>query len=196
MNTNHKVKPLPGRERLLAAALHSFTTDGYDGASIRDIGRKAGLTNPALYRHFSGKDALGAELYRLCYAQIVSALESAATEHTDPLEKIAAGIDAVCRLIERDLPVFLYVDENQTRFWPVIQKKFGARAFSQIVAGWLRAGRRAGVIDTTIPEAVQLALAMGCLSEWAALRAAHLVPASQGRDLGKAVRRALAAGQI
>ncbi|MGE0652903.1 MAG: helix-turn-helix domain-containing protein, partial [Alphaproteobacteria bacterium] len=40
----------PGR--IAAAAVAEFAEKGYDGASVRDIARRAGLTEGAMYRHF------------------------------------------------------------------------------------------------------------------------------------------------
>lgn len=43
------------RERLLDAALTLFSQRGYAATGIRDILRLAGVTQPTLYHHFSGK---------------------------------------------------------------------------------------------------------------------------------------------
>ncbi|WP_084265599.1 SACE_7040 family transcriptional regulator [Actinomadura macra] len=52
----------PRRAEILAAAAELFARRGYHGASISDLGRSVGLTGPALYRHFSGKEAVLAEM--------------------------------------------------------------------------------------------------------------------------------------
>jgi AcrR family transcriptional regulator len=46
------------RREILAAALTVFAEKGYDGGTMRDIARRVGVTEPALYRHFSGKEEL------------------------------------------------------------------------------------------------------------------------------------------
>jgi AcrR family transcriptional regulator len=50
------------RTEILAAAAELFARRGYHGVSIGDLGRAVGLTGPALYRHFSGKDAVLARM--------------------------------------------------------------------------------------------------------------------------------------
>ena len=50
------------RAEILAAAAELFARSGYHGVSIGDLGRAVGLTGPALYRHFRGKDAVLAEM--------------------------------------------------------------------------------------------------------------------------------------
>jgi AcrR family transcriptional regulator len=46
------------RDRIFAAAKEIFEKDGLDGLSIRSVGRQAGLSTMAMYRHFADKDAL------------------------------------------------------------------------------------------------------------------------------------------
>lgn len=46
------------KEKILSAALELFSATGYDGTSMQDIATRLGLTKAALYRHFSGKEAL------------------------------------------------------------------------------------------------------------------------------------------
>ena len=45
----------PTRERLLRAAVDACVEFGYDGATLADIARRAGVSTPAVYSHFSGK---------------------------------------------------------------------------------------------------------------------------------------------
>lgn len=49
----------PGRRgEILDAAAVVFSEKGYDSGSMRDIARRVGVSEPALYRHFDGKQAL------------------------------------------------------------------------------------------------------------------------------------------
>ncbi|MFB9962370.1 SACE_7040 family transcriptional regulator [Sinosporangium siamense] len=50
------------RTEILEAAAVLFAARGFHGVSIEDIGSAVGISGPALYRHFSGKDALLAEM--------------------------------------------------------------------------------------------------------------------------------------
>ncbi|HUY46387.1 MAG TPA: TetR/AcrR family transcriptional regulator [Streptosporangiaceae bacterium] len=54
--------PVTRRAEILSAAAKLFAQRGYHGVSIGDLGRAVGLTGPALYRHFRGKEALLAEM--------------------------------------------------------------------------------------------------------------------------------------
>jgi AcrR family transcriptional regulator len=46
------------REEILDIAMGLFATRGYHGVSMDDIGAAAGVTGPALYHHFAGKEAM------------------------------------------------------------------------------------------------------------------------------------------
>jgi AcrR family transcriptional regulator len=49
----------PGRKgEILDSALHVFADRGYDNGSMREIAKGVGVSEPALYRHFPGKEAL------------------------------------------------------------------------------------------------------------------------------------------
>src|SRR5947209_13012623 len=46
------------RDEILEIAVALFATRGYHGVSMDDIGAAAGVTGPALYHHFAGKEAM------------------------------------------------------------------------------------------------------------------------------------------
>jgi AcrR family transcriptional regulator len=46
------------RDEILDIAVGLFATRGYHGVSMDDIGSAAGVTGPALYHHFAGKEAM------------------------------------------------------------------------------------------------------------------------------------------
>ncbi len=50
------------REQILAAAAELFAQHGFQGVGIDDIGAAVGISGPALYRHFRGKDAMLGEM--------------------------------------------------------------------------------------------------------------------------------------
>lgn len=46
------------RDEILEIAVGLFASRGYHGVSMDDIGGAAGVTGPALYHHFAGKEAM------------------------------------------------------------------------------------------------------------------------------------------
>jgi AcrR family transcriptional regulator len=47
-----------------------FSQRGLDGTSIRDIAEESGYTNPALYKHFAGKEELALYLFEICHRRL------------------------------------------------------------------------------------------------------------------------------
>lgn len=52
------------RQQLIDAALRQFAEKGYDGASIRDIARAAGVTEALVYHYFRNKEHLFEEVIK------------------------------------------------------------------------------------------------------------------------------------
>ena len=78
------------REMILDAASALFAERGYDGASLRDISRRVGISHPGMLHHFSSKDVLlGAVIDRL-EAHAQGLLDSADSIASSPETLIAA----------------------------------------------------------------------------------------------------------
>jgi AcrR family transcriptional regulator len=56
--TGRSIAKASRRAALLDAAAQLFAERGYNGVSIEDLGSAAGVSGPAVYRHFSGKPAV------------------------------------------------------------------------------------------------------------------------------------------
>lgn len=53
---------LPRRDQIRREAARLFAARGFQGVSVDEIGEAVGISGPALYRHFPGKDAMLADL--------------------------------------------------------------------------------------------------------------------------------------
>ena len=53
---------VPRRELLLTEGAKLFAARGFHGVSIEELGAAAGVSGPAVYRHFSSKDSVLAEM--------------------------------------------------------------------------------------------------------------------------------------
>lgn len=53
---------LTRREQILSVAAELFAARGFHGVSVADLGAACGVSGPALYRHFSSKDSMLAEM--------------------------------------------------------------------------------------------------------------------------------------
>ena len=60
------------RGEILDAALTVFAEKGYEAGTMREIATRVGVTEPALYRHYAGKEALLLDLVATAGARISS----------------------------------------------------------------------------------------------------------------------------
>jgi TetR/AcrR family transcriptional repressor of nem operon len=67
------------RQMIVAAAAPIFNQRGFEGTSMQDVMEATGLEKGGLYRHFSGKEELAAEVFRYSLEQSVKLR----TEHVD-----------------------------------------------------------------------------------------------------------------
>ncbi|MDJ0941177.1 MAG: TetR/AcrR family transcriptional regulator [Woeseiaceae bacterium] len=79
-------------DRMLAAAAHCFNQKGFSGTSLKDVARRLGLTDAALYYYVRNKE----ELVYLCY---VRAAEVGQEAMHRAVEDGTSGFDKVCRYL-------------------------------------------------------------------------------------------------
>lgn len=60
------------REQILETAAGLFAERGYHGVSVNDIGEACGISGPALYKHFAGKEDLLAQSLTSISEQLLS----------------------------------------------------------------------------------------------------------------------------
>jgi AcrR family transcriptional regulator len=74
---------------LLTAALRELAREGVEGFSLRGVARRAGVSAPAVYRHFRDKDALLAAVAADCADRLATTIKAAVASATDddPLER-------------------------------------------------------------------------------------------------------------
>lgn len=112
-----KPKPLPDDgtpSRIAAAAVAVFAEKGYAGASVRDIARRAGLTEGAMYRHFDGKEALAREIFRDNIERWSSRLEAAARQAGPGFApRLRAMVRFFCIAFDENRALFAFLLLNQ-----------------------------------------------------------------------------------
>lgn len=173
-----------GKERVLRAGLNLFAERGFDRVTIRDIGQAAGLTNPALYRHYASKEELGVDLYRRCYRLLLDTVTAATAGVEAAPDRLEAYATAYVELASARPVEILFVDEHKFRFWPMVRAEFGSGTVTALVAAWLEEGRAQGVVRGDVATPTLIASFIGSLSHWVALHAAGLATTEDGLALG------------
>jgi AcrR family transcriptional regulator len=93
------------REMVLRAALIEFAARGLDGTPAQDIARRAGISQPYLFRLFPTKKALFLAVVRRCFQQARQVLATAAAGHAgeDALQAMGSAFGQLCQ--QRTLPL-------------------------------------------------------------------------------------------
>lgn len=114
------------REQILQAAARLFADRGSRSVGVDEIGAAVGVTGPAIYRHFAGKDAMLAEmLLRISERLLAGAEQVLVDAGDDPAAQlsglIAFQVDfaldnpALITVQDRDLGALAETDARQVR---------------------------------------------------------------------------------
>lgn len=113
------------RVRLLAAAERLFAERGFLAVRLEDIGAAAGVSGPAIYRHFPNKESLLVELLTGISARLLTGARDVTARHCDPATALAGLIDFhldfalgepnLIRIQDRDLAHLPATAERQVR---------------------------------------------------------------------------------
>ena len=87
------------RELVLEAAMAEFATHGLAGTSTEDVARRAGISQPYLFRLFPTKKALFLALVERCFHRVEDTFTAAAGDLTGD-EALAAMADEYERLLD------------------------------------------------------------------------------------------------
>jgi AcrR family transcriptional regulator len=148
-------------DTLTDVALRVFAERGYDGASMDDVARAAGITKASIYHHVSGKEAL---------------LERGLSRALDALFAILAEPDAQRgRSLERLRIIVTRVAETTLRLLPELTVLFRARGtsksertalerrreFDRVVTDLVRAAQREGDVRADLDPRLVVRLVFG-----------------------------------
>jgi AcrR family transcriptional regulator len=107
------------RERILASATSLFEENGFHGAGIDDIAAAAGVTGPAIYRHFKNKDAVLVALFDRLAERLGAILDSVAAEaDRESTANPRAALETLVRLhvrlaFEERALIVVYISEER-----------------------------------------------------------------------------------
>lgn len=96
------------KAKIERAALHLFADHGVDGVSTKQIAAAAGISEGAIYRHFSGKEELARSMMRAIHDRLTEMIATADTAHETLDEKIKFIVRHYCRIADDDWDLFQY----------------------------------------------------------------------------------------
>ncbi len=78
------------RRLIIESARDVFASQGYARVGTADLARAAGISEPALYRHFAGKKELFLETVRSTRPRLLNIWEQISIDYEDPIETLRA----------------------------------------------------------------------------------------------------------
>ena len=156
-------------ESLLAVAVDVFNVRGYDGTSMEDLAKAAGITKSSIYHHVAGKE----ELLRLAVTRALDGLfavldEPGATEGR-AVDRFAYVIRRTCLELVRNLPyvtLLLRVRGNTAAEREALERR---REFDHRVAALAAAAAEDGDLRADLDPRLTARLVFGLVNsvvEW------------------------------
>jgi AcrR family transcriptional regulator len=137
------------RLQLVAAASRLFAERGFRAVSMEDLAAEAGVSGPAVYRHFASKEALLADLLIKVSEQLLDG-GTQRSQNEDPIESLTSLIAFHTNFALRDRDLIRIQDHDFANLAPE-----DARAVSRLQRAyldeWVRVLRK---IDPTLSESV------------------------------------------
>ncbi|WP_157245761.1 TetR/AcrR family transcriptional regulator [Nonomuraea typhae] len=124
------------RAEILEAAARLFAERGFHGVSIEDLGAAVGVSGPALYKHFSGKDALLAEMLLDISSRLHDAAAGLVTSAATPQEALSALLRGHIAFAVRE-PYLITVHDRELGNVPDPQRRQIRRLQRLYVEEWV-----------------------------------------------------------
>ncbi|WP_103348471.1 TetR/AcrR family transcriptional regulator [Amycolatopsis sp. CA-128772] len=131
-------RPRDRKAQLAAVAAELFRARGFPGVGIKDIADAAGVTGPALYRHFADKQAILAYVVLSGFEDMEAATTEALTDAVSPADQLEALLTRLAtQAVERREIAALWRWEG--RHLPKEDQREIARRSALALAAWAKA---------------------------------------------------------
>jgi AcrR family transcriptional regulator len=147
-------------KRLMESALSLFSEKGYEGASIREIIERAGVTRPVLYYYFENKEQLFCRLVESWFLQSTADMDAVLAKAKGYRERLKALILLLFEKTERSPEVVrlifqVFLSPSLAGFR--LDREGLWRARLDRVAGIMREGLESGEFRGKDPETLAIA---------------------------------------
>jgi AcrR family transcriptional regulator len=102
------------RQRILDAAAELVAAHGFHAVGVAEIGAAAGVTGPAIYRHFRNKQEVLVALIERVVDQLVDGARAVVRSTDDPDDALQALIRAHVEFALRDRSIIAVYDQEAT----------------------------------------------------------------------------------
>ncbi|MDR6225817.1 TetR/AcrR family transcriptional regulator [Desmospora profundinema] len=129
------------REAIIKAAIKLFSQQGVDGTSVKAIGEVAGVTDAALYKHFSSKSALAKAVFAY-YADHYTQLIDHYRKQSAPFDqRISDLIRGIVNNLDEDHFGLLLLSQRHEWFVQIAQEhRLPLTAMTELIADGIDSG--------------------------------------------------------
>ena len=156
-------------DTLTDVALRVFAERGYDGATMDDVARAAGITKAGIYHHVSGKEALLSRGLERALAALQAILDEPDARDGRAAERVRFIVrrtaETACSLLP-ELTVLFRLKATSKATESALERR---RAFDRAVARLIAAGQADGELSRAIEPGLAARLIFGAsnsLVEW------------------------------
>src|SRR6202034_4423157 len=124
------------RLQLLSAAERLFAERGFLAVRLEDIGAAAGVSGPAIYRHFPNKESLLVELLVGISTRLLAGARDVIARHSDASTALDGLIDFHLDFALRE-PDLIRIQDRDLAYLPAAAERQVRRAQRQYVEVWV-----------------------------------------------------------
>lgn len=177
----------PAKREILRAALTLFGERGLAATSIRDIADASGYTNPALYKHFVGKEELAQYLFEQCHARVWTACSAALASADGFDDKLEAYVGRWLRFLDEEPEVIAFLSDSARVLWPKARRAVRQRTMIGLARSLVLESPRVRRAPGGIDPDVAAASVEGTLAELGRMIQVGVIPGPARRWHGKTV---------
>jgi AcrR family transcriptional regulator len=156
--TKHENQIPKTKKQILLAAADVFAQNGYAGARMDEIAKRAAVNKATIYYHLGGKDALYRITLENVFSEIADRIETEAETKETPEQKMKSYIRIMTASIERH-PHMAPIMQREMAAGGINLPESAAKEIVRIVAALsriLEEGKKEGVFAEAIPFIVHL----------------------------------------
>jgi AcrR family transcriptional regulator len=156
-------------DAILDVAVHVFRERGYDGASLDDIARAAGITKASIYYHVRGKEELLARGVGRAMDALFAVLDEPDAKEGRAIDRLRHVLRRTVEITVEKLPevaLLLRVRGNTRTERRILERR---REFDHLLAAVVAEAQRAGEIRADIDARLATRLIFGMsnsITEW------------------------------
>jgi AcrR family transcriptional regulator len=163
------VRPPYDIDTLTDVALRVFAERGFDGSSMDDVARAAGIAKASIYHHISGKEELLRRGLDRALTALFAVLEEPAASTGRPIDQLGFIYRRVATLaleLRFELTVLVRVRGNSAAERDAVTRR---RSFDERVTAIVRSAQTAGEFDPKLDASLAVRLMFGMVNsivEW------------------------------